>query len=272
MITSIDYDHPDIYKTEEDYKEAFVQFLSQSKNAIMWQKDADYILGKTSAQDVIAAVNQRYPKSILRFVDVLDENNYAALSHIDLPGEHMRQNAALAATTIAYLTNQPLDEGSSKRPVIDATKDFPSTGRRFELLAENLYSDYGHHPTEIAATLQMAKEVNPNVVLVYQPHQNTRQHRVKEDYKDVFQDADQVYWLPTYLSREDTSLPVLEPKELIQILANKNIAKEAELNDELWAHIQEARKAGKMVLAMGAGTIDGWIRSQLASEKATSTL
>ncbi len=269
VLTSVDYDHPDTYPTEADYKEAFVQFLSQSKNAILWQKDAVYILGEDGAKDVCAAVKQRYPNSVLTFADVLDESAYPPLNDITLAGTHMRQNAALAATTLAYLTNRGITTPEGKQ-VLQATSGYPSTGRRFEQLADNLYSDYGHHPTEIAATLQMAKEVNPNVVLVYQPHQNTRQHRILTEYKDAFLDAEAVYWLPTYLTREDPALSVLRPHNLIDQLSNKAIAQVAELDDELWQHMQQARQDGKLVLAMGAGTIDGWVRSQLA-ESNTST-
>lgn len=53
---------------------------------------------------------------------------------------------------------------------------FPGTDRRFERIAQHLYSDYGHHQKEIAATLQLAREIAPHITLVYQPHQNVRQH------------------------------------------------------------------------------------------------
>ena len=63
----------------------------------------------------------------------------------------------------------------------------------------------------------MAKELNQRVVVVYQPHQNIRQHEiVKEDaYRHCFDGAKLVYWLPTYLSREDPNLSILSPTELL---------------------------------------------------------
>ena len=109
----------------------------------------------------------------------------------------------------------------------------------------------------------MAKELSDDVVLVYQPHQNVRQHEIIGQYTDdIFRDANEIYWLPTYLTRENPDLPILTPQQLA-----KNIDKEkvhfAELDDNLWQEITAARNSGKLVLCMGAGTIDGWIREQL---------
>ena len=77
-----------------------------------------------------------------------------------------------------------------------------------------------------------------------------------------FHDANEIYWLPTYLTRENPDLPILTPQQLA-----KNIDKEkvhfAELDDGLWQEITAAMNSGKLVLCMGAGTIDGWIREQL---------
>jgi UDP-N-acetylmuramate--alanine ligase len=99
--------------------------------------------------------------------------------------------------------------------------------------------------------------------LVYQPHQNTRQHEIRNEYKTVFEQAEKIYWLPTYLSREDPNLPVLTPQELAASLTNCESVEPADLNDELWDKIAEARKNGKLVLAMGAGNIDAWLRTKL---------
>ena len=144
-----------------------------------------------------------------------------------------------------------------------AINDFPGTARRFEKLGEQLYSDYGHHPTEIKATLQMAREVSDYVVLVYQPHQNVRQHEIIEQYTpEVFADADEIYWLPTYLSRENPELEVLTPRRLSARLGSARVHF-AEMDDALAAELQRHRDAGHLVLCMGAGTIDGWAREVL---------
>jgi len=235
LLTSVDYDHPDTYPTESEYTDAFRQFIESSAHTILWKADADYI----------GAV----PESSWVLQDTFG---------IALAGEHNRRNATLVAKAAEYL-------GIAKEDAaIAALQSFPGTDRRFERIADNLYSDYGHHPKEIAATLQLARELSEHIVLVYQPHQNRRQHRVRDMYNDQFELAEKTYWLPTYLSREDPDEAILSPEDLIEHISNKDQIEVAELNDELWQHIEQARNEGKLVLCMGAGTIDSWVRKQVA--------
>ena len=236
LITSIDYDHPDTYPTEADYTKSFRQFISQSEHTIMWRSDAEYI-------------------------DAKEDNTWILDETLRLPlaGEHNRRNATLVTKAAEYLRIAKTEE------VAVTLGEFPGTDRRFERLGDNLYSDYGHHPKEIEATLQLARELSDHVVLVYQPHQNRRQTRIRKDYKDQFELADKTYWLPTYLSREDPDEPILTYKELAENLTNKDTVVSAEFGDELWETIQQARRDGKLVLCMGAGTIDSWVRERNAS-------
>jgi len=235
LITSIDYDHPDTYPTEDEYTEAFRQFVGQSNHSILWRSDAEYI----------SATGDK--------AWILDET-----FSLPLAGEHNRRNATLVAKATEYLGVAKDDD------IINALGTFPGTDRRFERIGDNLYSDYGHHPKEIAATLQLARELSDHVVLVYQPHQNRRQTRIQKDYIDQFELADETYWLPTYLSREDPDEHILTPEDLIANLTNKDSVHIAEFGDELWATIQQDRRDGKLVLCMGAGTIDGWVRERNA--------
>lgn len=237
LITSIDYDHPDTYPTEVDYTQAFRQFIDQSDMTIMWQHDGAAV--QATADD----------GWILTSDETMD---------ITLAGAHNRRNATLVVKALEYL------QLSDNTIAIDTLSQFPGTSRRFEKLAEHIYSDYGHHPVEIAATLQLARELSDHVVLVYQPHQNVRQHEIREQYTNQFELAETVYWLPTYLSREDPNLRILTPGELVTNINNHDAVQLADLNDELWQHIQQARNDGKLVLCMGAGSIDGWLRKRLA--------
>jgi UDP-N-acetylmuramate--alanine ligase len=234
LISSIDYDHPDTYPKESEYIEAFQQFVSQSQHAILWREDAEYIQSSANNTWVLEEVMQ-----------------------LPLSGEHNRRNGTLIMKAIEYLKLGKADD------VLAALSRFPGTDRRFERLADNLYTDYGHHPAEIAATLQLAREISDHVVLVYQPHQNRRQQRVRYMYNDQFELAEKVYWLPTYLSREDPVEAILTPEELTQNITNRDAIVISDLNDALWEAITKEREAGKLVLAMGAGTIDGWLRKQL---------
>ena len=237
VITSVDYDHPDTYPTEKSYLEAFHEFGEKSKKVIVWQENSTIF----------------NPKNLITLSSA-DQN-------ITIPGEHNRKNATLIIEALKHM-----NISANKSAIYQAINSFPGSGRRFEKLADNLYSDYGHHPIEIRATLQMARELSDRVVLVYQPHQNVRQHEIIDQYTaDIFCDANEIYWLPTYLTRENPDLPILTPQQL-----TKNINPEklhfADLDDNLWQNITTAQKSGKLVLCMGAGTIDGWIREQLAKD------
>ncbi len=233
LITSVEHDHPDTYPTEESYIEAFQRFARQSETLFTWREYAP-IFGNDAR---------------MNYLDGADPA-------LRLPGEHNRRNASLILAALEKF-------GLPAKYAVDGLNKFPGTDRRFEKLADNLYSDYGHTPAEIAATLQMAREIQNDVVLVYQPHQNVRQHRIKDEYKDAFLAAEQVYWLPTYLSREDQNLPILTPEELTRTITNQSAIIHADMNDELWHAITQARQQGKLVLVMGAGSIDTWVREQL---------
>lgn len=238
LITSLDYDHPDTYPTKELYNQAFEQFITQSAHVIAWRE----VASELSLSDEKALV-------------VKDED----IIEVRLPGLHNRKNATLVAKTMDFLRLGSLSE---TRSLLEA---FPGTSRRFEKLADNLYTDYGHHPIELAATIQLANELTDHLVVVYQPHQNIRQHQVHKDYTTQFDTVDEIYWVPTYLTREDPSLPILGFDELTHDITNKAALHAANLDDDLWTIIQKARKDNKLVLLMGAGTIDSWVRSQLAS-------
>lgn len=239
LLTSIDYDHPDTYPTEEEYKATFRQYIAQSKQTIGWQPDLSYI--EQPAGDNIWA---------------LDTNEVLDIKQL---GEHNRRNATLVFKALEFLG---LGDDAANTAALDT---FPGTDRRFEKLADNLYTDYGHHPEEIAATLQLAQESSNEIVLVYQPHQNWRQHFIRDQYTDQFERAERVFWLPTYLTRENDEQAVLTPQELTVNITNKDSIHFAELDQKLWNEIQKAREAGKLVLVMGAGTIDSWTRQQLAT-------
>lgn len=233
LITSIEYDHPDTYPTEDEYLAAFRQFAEQSDSTVTWREYEQLFAGDSQ-------------------LTFLDKTNPMLRLH----GEHNRRNASLILSALGAF-------GIDPKYAADGLNNFPGTTRRFERLANNLYTDYGHTPTEIAATLQMARETFDHIVLVYQPHQNVRQHEIRNQYTDaVFKDADEVYWLPTYLSREADDLVILTPEQLIQNLKETTVHI-ADLDDELWNTIQKMRDVPKLVLCMGAGSIDGWLRRQL---------
>ena len=228
VIVSVSYDHPDIYKTPEEYISAFEQFKSQSENVI-----SDYVL----------------------------------FSDFKLAGEARREDAGLAMQAIsAIIDNENLKIDDAE--IIKVLNEFPGVGRRFEKLDDGIYTDYAHHPEEIKATMDVALDEmdlkgKKGVVVVYQPHQNTRQHEVQDLYYDAFIGATKVFWLPTYLTREDESLPILKPLDFINQLNNAEVAEPAEISDELFDEIKKYRDDGYLVILMTAGPADEWLRNKL---------
>lgn len=225
LITVVSYDHPDIYPTEEDYRAAFKAFESQS-GTVLFGGEMD--------------------------------------SRILLAGRARREDASLALKAIQKMA-AALGQTFTDDTIIKVMNDFPGVGRRFERISDGVYSDYAHHPEEIAATLNVAKEEadrlgRKGIVVIYEPHQNTRQHQVKSGYRTAFNQATQIFWLPTYLSREDETLPILTPTDFINTLEHPELAFPAELNDDLATRLKTLRDENYLILLMTAGPADSWLR------------
>ncbi len=237
VIPFVSYDHPDIYPTQEDYERAFKTFRSQSEMVI--DNDTE--------------------KRIFKAGD------------FKLAGEARRKDAALAAEAVLkMLMIEAREKGEvanvDAATIINIMNEFPGVGRRFERIRDGLYTDYAHHPEEITATVEIALEQAKNdgrkgVVVVYQPHQNTRQHKVKSGYKHAFDGVEKVFWLPTYLTREDPMLGILSNTELAAGV-DGGIAETAELNDDLKEKLNQYLNDGYLVVLMTAGPADGWLREK----------
>ena len=222
-IVSVDYDHADIYPTEENYHEAFAQFESQSE-----------IVVKNTTID----------------------------ERITLAGELRRKDASVVLAAMRHLCDEPDEK------IIEILNRFPGAERRFEEVSKNVFTDYGHHPQEIKATVEMAREMRDKlglkgVAMVYEPLQNRRQYECRKDYGDVFIGVDKLFWVPTFQLREDPNLPVLAPDDLIPYMNNPEIAEAADLNDELSKKLHELRDDGWLVLMeTGGATGDEWLRRE----------
>ena len=224
VITVEDYDHPDIYPLRKDYHEAFEQFRAQSEGVI---------------------------------------ENVEIVEGLTLTGGLRRMDASLAANVVEQMSKFSMTE------IVASLNRFPGAGRRFEQIAEGAYSDYGHHPEEIKATLAMAQELCQEkgwqgVAVIYQPHQNSRQHEVREAYHDAFRQADKIFWVETYLVRENPNLEILSPEQLIAGLDNAEKAEPVKLDDEFAGRLKALRAENWMILLMTAGPADAWFRKVFA--------
>lgn len=248
LITGIDWDHPDIYPTREEYYAAFKDFIRQSEHAVLWQNDvALLVLMPTDHQMV------------------LSENDPKTNDLVKLPGLVNRQDAWLAASGLSPILNKPANELAEK------LNRFPGVSRRFEQIIPNLYSDYAHTPAKIKGALQLAHEIaGDNVVVVYEGLHNSRQHFIKDELGNLFENVKKLYILPSYLAREDPKLPVLSPTDLLYLLNEKSRqhAEAANLNQSLKNLIKSHLSFGDCVLCLtagGAASLDEWLRREFNS-------
>ncbi|HSX46959.1 MAG TPA: Mur ligase domain-containing protein [Patescibacteria group bacterium] len=241
LISGVDWDHHEIFPTQQSYWDAFKEFLTSSEHAVVWRGDA---------------VRLQLPDLDTRLV--LSEDDLT-MEKLGLLGIVNRRDAWLVIQALHKLTGTPVKE------LMGHMDRFPGLNRRFERVSHNLYSDYAHTIEKVKGALQTAHEASENVVVVYEPLTNRRQHFIKEAYKDLFHGVKKLYWVPSYLAREDPDQPVLSPAELIEYMDNKEIAEPAELNQALKLHIQEHIKSGDLVICMsggGGGSLDEWLRQE----------
>ena len=250
LITFVSYDHPDIYPSEADYHQAFLQFEKQSQSLIF---------ASPAATPPNLSILSGRPLQVLNIPD----------PRFTLAGSARREDANLVFHAIKQILADQSDHSQiSDQQILDILNQFPGVGRRFERLKDGLYSDYAHHPEEIKATVEIAKEEaeklgKTGVVVVYEPHQNTRQHEVFHLYKNVFQGVDHLFWLPTYLTRENQSLKIFTPSDFIKTLDNQAVAVPAELNEDLKSKLKDLYQQNYLIILMSAGPADQWFRDEL---------
>lgn len=243
IVSGVSWDHHEIFPTRESYQQAFRDFIAQSEQTILWQEDATY-LGVGNGLLVL----QDEPPGL------------------SLAGEFNRRDAWLAIRTAQQLGDWPLDQ------LLEIMNRFPGLQRRMELLTPGLYSDYAHTPEKIRGAMSTALEMagpDKRVVVLYEPLTDRRQHHMKDDYKDCFSGAAKVYWLPSYLAREDPNVAILTPQELITHLADPSIAQPAAMGPDLQQTISRHLAAGDFVVAIaggGGGSLDEWLRQEFVTQ------
>ena len=243
ILSGVSWDHHEIFPTRESYQQAFRDFIAQSEQTILWQEDATY-LGVGNGLLVL----QDEPPGL------------------SLAGEFNRRDAWLAMRTAQQLGDWSLDQ------LLEIMNRFPGLQRRMELLTPGLYSDYAHTPEKIRGAMSTALEMagpDKRVVVLYEPLTDRRQHHMKDDYKDCFSGAAKVYWLPSYLAREDPNVAILTPQELITHLADPSIAQPAAMGPDLQQTISRHLAAGDIVVAIaggGGGSLDEWLRQEFADK------
>ena len=242
LITGVSWDHHEIFPTREDYQQAFGEFIDQSHHSYIWQEDADYV-GLESSNNLT----------------IMDSASYA--EQTSLLGLYNRLDAALAIEAVHKAS------GVSHEQLQAIADRFPGLSRRMEVIVPGLYSDYAHTPEKIRGAMsvatEMAAESGQKLIVVYEPLTNRRQLHMLDDYRDCFTGAEHVYWIPSYLAREDPTDRIVEPAELIGHLSDPSIASPMLRDEALKNVIQSHLDNGAMVVGMAGGggnSLDDWLR------------
>ncbi|GIV34250.1 MAG: UDP-N-acetylmuramate--L-alanine ligase [Chitinophagales bacterium] len=259
VITAIDTDHLDIYKTYENIQQAFLEFAGKIKpDGCLVAQSKIPVLDKITLPDIrlygvseqqvdYSAAAIRYEQGVLHF-NITGNDGISGII-LTMGGVHNVENA-LAAYAVARRL------GVDKEQIKDALKDFKGVKRRFEYLIRTeklvFIDDYAHHPREISALLHAVRAMFPykKITAVFQPHLYTRTRDLSEGFAEALNLADEVFLLPVYAAREK---PI--PGVSSEIIARKlNIPHKVVDKEFLLSGIKE--KKIEVLLTIGAGDID----------------
>ena len=267
VITNIDPEHLEYYQNINEIKRTFLQFA----NKVPFYGLNILCLDNEHVQDLIPQLEKRYmtygltPQADLQarevtvsklsmIFKVFYQNEELGTVELKMPGLHNVYNA-LAAIAIAVELNLDFTV------VQDALKTFEGVQRRFQVKGECnniiLVDDYGHHPTEIRATLSAAKEIwKRRLVVVFQPHRYTRTRDLFKDFLTAFNQADLLLLTDIYAAGEDP-LPGINAESLflgIKEHGHKNIHYHPQ-KEEIVDHLLTLLEPEDVVITLGAGDI-----------------
>ena len=276
IVTNIDADHMSTYGGDfSKLKQTFIDFLHnlpfyglavicvddpvvrelipQISRPILtygFSEDADYRIENFSQQ------GQR-----IHFTAVRPDSYEALEITLNMPGRH---NALNALATIAVAT----DEGVSDEAIISGLARFDGVGRRFQILGQlkherghaMLVDDYGHHPTEVEATIQAVRSGWPDkrLVMVYQPHRFSRTRDLYEDFVQVLSGVDKLLLMEVYAAGEEV-IPGADGRALSRSIRERGQVEPVFLTEksELKTILRSVLQDGDILLLQGAGDIGG---------------
>lgn len=265
IITSVAFDHPDIFDNQDDYDEAFVEFVRNIK------PDGYLIIAgdDNGCERVLSGVHglERHDLTISTFGEtegvgwklgrgdagwvVTDPVGTAHAMPLAVPGRHNARNAIAA---LAALTALGIDVDAGIR----ALSAYQGIGRRFDAKGSvngaDVIDDYAHHPDEVTAVLSAARETYPGrrVVAVHQPHTFSRTHALMKEFADSLQLADVIVLMDIYGVGEENT------HHISSAHLGSLIAKPVHLVSgpaEAATKALEVIRPGDIVMTIGAGTV-----------------
>lgn len=283
IVTNIDADHLDTYGGSfEQLKKSYLQFIHQlpedgvaaiciddpvSRELIPQIKRRIVTYGFSADADY--RISDYAQKSTKGYFKIKRPAKSALSVTLNLPGQHN----ALNATAVIIISELA---AISDAEILKALASFSGVGRRFHLHGEMplsgggalLLEDYGHHPSEIKATLSAVRSAWPDrrVVLVFQPHRYTRTRDLMHEFAEVLTEPDLLVLLEVY-SAGETPIAGADGKSLLNAIEKINTQKSifVPVMEDLPSQLKNVLHANDVVIFQGAGNV-GAMASKLAGE------
>lgn len=271
VVTNIDKEHMESYKGMDDVVQCFTDFVNKVPfygAAIICLDDPNVqliiprikrrrVTYGLSAQADISAHDIRFNDTFGSTFTVRKAGDTLGEINLPVPGKHNVYNA-LAATAVAMELEIPFEK------IAEAFAGFKNANRRFQFKGESggvmVVDDYGHHPTEVVATLSAAKNSSggKRTVVVFQPHRYTRTRDLMDEFVTAFNNADVLFVLDIYAASE---API---DGITADTLTENIRKFGHKNANYIGAIETAAdmvvstlQPGDLVITLGAGSITG---------------
>lgn len=267
VVTNIDLEHLNAYTSPEDLESSFAQFVASVPfyglavlcgddprvAALAGRHEGRKVVYGFSESAQLRAVNLRSEGWASTFEVVAQGESLGEVT-LPMPGKHLVSNA-LAAIAVAR------EFGVSFDRIQKAFAEFKGVARRLEVLGTvgqiKVVNDYGHHPTEIRATLQALRaslaETGGRIHTVFQPHRYSRTQSCFDEFRDAFVDSDTVIMTEIYAAGE-VPLPGIDGATLCRSLRHPACTFAAELDDAMRMLLARAQP-GDVLLCLGAGSI-----------------
>lgn len=267
VILNIEEDHMDFFKDIDDIRNSFRRFaeLLPEDGLLVISADIDkyeeicknvkckvVTFGNNKDADYTAS-NVEYNERGCGQFNVSRNGNVGEGYELSVPGSHNVTNA-LASIAVADFLN------IDKEFIDEGFRLFHGADRRFQYKGEvngiTVIDDYAHHPTEIKATLNAAKNFGKKITVVFQPHTYTRTKAFFDDFVDALMIADKIVLAEIYAAREKNTIGI-SSKDLEVALKNKGAdAVFFENFEEIEKFICTNCKSGELLITMGAGNVD----------------
>jgi UDP-N-acetylmuramate--alanine ligase len=252
VLTNVELDHHDAYASLHELEAVYREFLAAPPSAVIWDRP-----------DLLALRGERARVAY----DAPAPGAGGAGVALAVPGAHNARNAAAALAVAGLL-------GLDAAGATAGLAAFRGTARRFERLGRavsgaEIYDDYAHHPTEIAATIAAARTLEPSrLIVVFQPHLYSRTRALAREFGAALAGADVVVVLDVYGARERAE----DFPGVSGLLIAETTADHASGRPVHWLPDRERAAeivaglalAGDLVIAMGAGDVDGLGRALIA--------